>query len=66
MQTGTIARKTDRGYGFISVEGREKDLFFHASELNGVTYDELVEGDAVEFEEAEGQRGPQAVNVSRA
>lgn len=66
MQTGTIARLTDRGFGFISREGEEKDLFFHSSELQGVGFDELREGDNVQFETTEGEKGPQAVNVSRA
>ena len=63
---GTIARLTDRGFGFISIEGEEKDLFFHANELNGVEFNDLREGDAVTFEVADGPKGRNAVNVSRA
>jgi CspA family cold shock protein len=66
MQTGTIARLTDKGFGFIKCEGREKDLFFHSSELVGVTFDELREGDTMTFEIAESPKGPNAVKVSRA
>ena len=66
MQKGTIARLMDKGYGFIKVEGQEKDLFFHSNELSGVTFDELSEGDAVVFEATQGQKGPQASNVRRA
>lgn len=66
MQTGTIARLTDKGYGFISREGEEKDLFFHSNELQGVSYDELREGDTVSFEVAQGEKGPSAVKVSKA
>lgn len=66
MQQGTIARLMDKGFGFIAIEGREKDLFFHMNELNGVEFDSLKEGDAVEFEIEEGQKGPNAVNVSKA
>lgn len=66
MQKGTIARKTDKGYGFISVEGEEKDIFFHSNELQGVTFDELSEGDTVTFEVVDGQKGPSATNVSKA
>jgi CspA family cold shock protein len=66
MQQGTIARLTDKGYGFIAREGEEKDLFFHANELRDVSYDELKEGDNVSFEIAESQKGMHAVNVSRA
>ena len=62
---GTIKRLTDRGFGFIAIEGREKDLFFHANELKGVTFEDLKEGDAVEFETAQGQKGENAVNVSK-
>ena len=63
--TGTIKTLTDRGFGFISREGEEKDLFFHSKELSGVTYDELKVGDAVSFEVVEGEKGPAAVNVTR-
>ncbi|MBI2108705.1 MAG: cold shock domain-containing protein [Parcubacteria group bacterium] len=66
MNTGTIARLTDRGYGFISREGEEKDLFFHSNELQGVRYEELREGDKVTFDIAEGPKGPNATNVKRA
>ena len=66
MQTGTIARLTDRGFGFIKAEGMEKDLFFHAKELVGVQFDELREGDTVTFEIAESPKGPNAVKVSKA
>jgi len=65
MQTGTIARLTDKGFGFISVEGQEKDLFFHSNELQGVSFDELREGDKVSFEVAESPKGPNATKVSR-
>lgn len=64
MQTGTIARLTDGGYGFISRDGEEKDLFFHSKELQGANFDELNEGQKVQFEVGEGPKGPNAVNVS--
>mgnify|MGYP003393806255 CR=1 FL=1 len=63
---GTIKTLTDRGFGFISREGEEKDLFFHSKELVGVTFDELKVGDAVTFEVVNGEKGPAAVGVSRA
>ena len=66
MTEGTIARVTDRGFGFISRDGEEKDLFFHANELQGVSFDELREGDKVTFEVTEGDKGPSATNVSKA
>ncbi len=64
--TGTIKTLTDRGFGFISREGETKDLFFHSKDLNGVTFDELKQGDAVSFEVQEGDKGLSAVNVKRA
>ena len=65
MQEGTIARLTDKGFGFIKREGVEKDLFFHSNELVGVTFDELREGDKVTFEVADSPKGPNAVKVSK-
>ncbi len=65
MQKGTIARIMDKGYGFISVEGSDKDLFFHSNELQNVGFDDLKEGDTVEFEVVDGDKGPSATNVSR-
>ncbi len=66
MNKGTIARLTDKGFGFIKIDGQEKDLFFHSNELVGVSFDELREGDALTFEVAESPKGPNAVKVSRA
>jgi len=63
MQTGTIAR-LNTGYGFITREGEDSDLFFHANELNGVEFDNLNEGDKLQFEVGEGPKGPNAVNIS--
>jgi CspA family cold shock protein len=65
MQTGTIARLTDKGFGFIKVEGMAKDLFFHSNELVGVSFDSLREGDTLTFEVAQSPKGPNAVKVSR-
>jgi len=63
---GTVKKKTDRGFGFISQEGQDKDLFFHSKDLVGVTFDELQEGDTVTFEVVDGPKGPSAKNVARA
>lgn len=60
---GTIKTKTDRGFGFISREGEEKDLFFHSNDLSDVTFDELQEGAAVEFDVVEGDKGLAAKNI---
>lgn len=65
MQKGTIARLMDKGYGFIKTEDSDKDLFFHTNELQDVTFEDLKEGDEVQFEVTEGHKGPQAVKVSR-
>ena len=65
MEQGKIARLIDRGFGFINREGEEKDLFFHSSELQGVEFNELNEGDQVQFEVSEGPQGPSAPKVSR-
>jgi len=62
MATGTIAR-LNNGYGFITQEGSDKDLFFHVNELQGVAFDDLREGDKLSFEVGEGPKGPNAVNV---
>lgn len=67
MNKGKIARLVaDKGFGFISQEGEEKDLFFHVSGLQGVEFNDLKEGDAVMFEVKEGPKGLNAVNVSLA
>ena len=63
---GKIKTKTDRGFGFISREGEEKDLFFHSNDLSGVTFEELQEGAEVTFDVVEGDRGPSAKNVKLA
>ncbi len=65
MATGKIARLTDRGFGFIAIEGEEKDLFFHSTELQGVEFNDLKEGDTVEFEIGESPKGPNATNVKK-
>ena len=64
MPKGTIRRLiTDRGFGFIqTAEG--KDLFFHRSQLQGVDYSSLREGQQVEYEVGQGRSGrPEAVSV---
>lgn len=63
---GTIKTLTDKGFGFISRDGEEKDLFFHANELTNVAYTDLRVGDNVTFDVTEGDKGPAATNVARA
>jgi len=65
MEEGKIVRLTDRGFGFISREGEEKDLFFHSNELKNVEFNDLKEGDKVTFEVTEGPKGLSATNVNR-
>lgn len=62
---GTIKTLTNKGFGFITVEGEEKDLFFHGNELKGVSFEELKVGDKVSFEKASSDKGPNATNVTR-
>ena len=66
MQEGTIARLTDRGFGFIARDGEEKDLFFHANELKDTSFEDLQEGDKVTFEVVEGPKGLNASGVAKA
>lgn len=62
---GVIKKKTDKGFGFISVEGNDKDIFFHGNALVGITFDEIQEGDAVTFEIEETPKGKSATNVKK-
>ncbi|HEI6452891.1 TPA: cold shock protein CspA [Staphylococcus aureus] len=63
MKQGTVKWfNAEKGFGFIEVEG-ENDVFVHFSAINQDGYKTLEEGQAVEFEVVEGDRGPQAANV---
>jgi len=62
---GTIKKLTDKNFGFITPEGGDKDLFFHANELDGVSFDELREGDPVTFEVTDTPKGQAATKVAR-
>ncbi len=63
MAKGTIARLMDRGFGFIKTE-EGGDLFFHRNGLEGVEFNNLREGQEVEFEKGQGRDGrPAAVRV---
>jgi len=61
MATGTIKTKTDKGFGFISVEGSD-DVFFHHSACGG-QFESMQVGQAVSFEMEQGDKGPKASNV---
>lgn len=63
---GTIKKLTDKNFGFVKPEDGEKDYFFHANELDGVSFSDLREGDAVTFEVVETEKGPAAVKVAKA
>jgi CspA family cold shock protein len=61
--TGTVKWFNDaKGFGFISREGGP-DVFVHFSAIQGSGFKTLAEGDSVEFEIEQGQKGPQAANV---
>ena len=62
MAEGTIKRLTDRGFGFIDT-GSAKDVFFHSSSLEGVSYEQLEEGQRVSYTEGRGPKGPRAEDV---
>jgi CspA family cold shock protein len=64
MATGTVKWFNDqKGYGFISPDEGEKDLFVHHTSVAGTGFKTLAEGAKVEFERREGQKGPEAINV---
>ncbi len=61
--TGTVKWfNSEKGYGFITTD-EGKDIFVHFSAIQSEGFKTLNEGDKVEFEVTEGDRGPQAVNV---
>lgn len=60
---GIIKTKTEKGFGFISREGEDRDLFFHSNDLVSVTFDELQVGAAVTFEVVQTEKGSNAKNV---
>ena len=62
MPEGSIKRLTDKGFGFIDT-GTDKDMFFHSSNLEGVNYEDLQEGQRVSYTEGRGPKGPCAENV---
>lgn len=65
MESGVVKWfNPEKGFGFIEREGGD-DVFVHFSDIQADGYRSLNEGDAVQFEVAEGDRGPKATNVSR-
>jgi CspA family cold shock protein len=64
VTTGTVKFfNAEKGYGFISLEGGDKDVFVHYSNIQGNGYRTLEEGQKVEFEVAPGRKGDEAQNV---
>lgn len=64
MATGTVKWfNSEKGFGFIEQDGGGADVFVHYSAISGGGYRELQEGQQVEFEITQGQKGPQAANV---
>ena len=62
MPQGTIKKlMSDRGFGFI--KGEQEELFFHHSEVQGVAFEELHEGQKVEYQVGQGKKGPCATAV---
>ncbi len=62
MPEGKIKKiLADKGFGFI--EGERDDMFFHHSEVQGTTIEELSEGQTVQYEIGQGRKGPCAVSV---
>lgn len=65
MAEGTIKKVMDKGFGFIKT-ATDKDLFFHSSAVQGVSFNDLREGQKVTYTEGMGQKGPCAENVKPA
>ena len=64
MTTGTVKWfNADKGFGFITPDGGGADVFAHFSGINSGGFRSLNEGDKVEFEVTQGQKGPQAENI---
>jgi len=65
MANGTVKWFNDaKGYGFIAPEEGSKDLFVHHSSIAGDGFKTLAEGARVSFEQREGDKGPEATNVT--
>ena len=66
METGTVKWFDNaKGYGFVTRDNGGKDVFVHHSAIEGTGYKSLEEGQKVQFEVTKGQKGDQAVNVTK-
>lgn len=63
MEHGKIKRITDKGFGFITPDGGGDDMFFHCSNVEGVHFNDLREGQEVSYSIGQGPKGPRAENV---
>ncbi|SHN48175.1 MULTISPECIES: cold-shock protein [Cryptosporangium] len=64
MATGTVKWfNAEKGFGFIAPDGGGPDVFAHYSAIQTQGYKELTDGQAVEFDVTQGQKGPQAANI---
>jgi CspA family cold shock protein len=67
MRTSGVVKwfNDEKGFGFITPEGGAKDCFVHHSAIQGSGFKSLTEGEQVEFDVVQGQKGPAAENVTR-
>ena len=66
MAEGTVKWfNSTKGYGFVTPDDGSPDVFVHFTAIDGTGYRELVEGERVEFEQTQSQKGPQATKVRK-
>lgn len=66
LSTGVVKWfNATKGFGFVKVDGQDQDVFVHYSAIAGAGYRSLEEGDRVEFNIVQAEKGPQAQNVRK-